>query len=122
MRWQPLKNRLSLIQTVTLAIGTSEEFTLGRIRDRDVQLIPLKKVIALNPDYYVAYTDLVTVYDNLGMKKEMNELLDITIEELYPRYLSKHPDDARAQLNFAFTSFKREGFNKQKLRQPKLMS
>ena len=78
---------------------------LGRIyhrTDRDNDAVdPLKKVIELNPDYYVAYSDLLMVYEKLEKKEEMNELLDISIEEIYPRYLSKHPDDARAHLNYA---------------------
>jgi adenylate cyclase len=78
---------------------------LGRIyhttdRDRDAADL-LKKVIVLNPDFYAAYGDLMMVYERLGEKEKYAELLEITVREIFPRYLSKHPDDARAHLNYA---------------------
>jgi serine/threonine protein kinase/Flp pilus assembly protein TadD len=77
---------------------------LGRINhttDRDREAIePLKKVIALNPDFYTAYSDLQIVYERLGDKEKLEEAL-LTGLQVYPRYLSKHPDDARAHMFFA---------------------
>jgi TolB-like protein/tetratricopeptide (TPR) repeat protein len=77
---------------------------LGRIyhsTDRDKEALSLiKKVIELNPDFYSAYMDLRLVYDRLGEKEKVKEVL-ITSLSVYARYLSQHPDDARAHLFFA---------------------
>jgi adenylate cyclase len=78
---------------------------LGRIyhtTDRDSDAVnTFKRVIELNPDFYVAYNDLMIVYERLGEKEKYTELLEITVGEVLPRYLSKHPDDARAHINYA---------------------
>jgi serine/threonine protein kinase/Tfp pilus assembly protein PilF len=77
---------------------------LGRIyhsTDRDKEALTLlKKVIELNPDFYSAYMDLRLVYDRLGEKDKVNEVLKTT-EAVYSRYISQHPDDSRAHMFFA---------------------
>jgi serine/threonine protein kinase/tetratricopeptide (TPR) repeat protein len=77
---------------------------LGRIyhsTDRDKEALNLlKKVIELNPDFYSAYMDLRLVYDRLGEKDKVNEVLKTT-EGVYSRYISQHPDDSRARMFFA---------------------
>src|SRR3972149_633482 len=77
---------------------------LGRIyhsTDRDIEALSLfKKVVALNPDFYSAYMDLRLVYDRLGEKEKVKEILK-TSSIVYSRYLSQHPDDARAHMLFA---------------------
>jgi len=79
---------------------------LGRIyhsKDRDKEAIELyKKVLALNPDFYAVYMDLCSAYEKLGYKEEYNLILQ-TAAEAFPRYLSQHPDDARAYIFFALT-------------------
>ena len=77
---------------------------LGRIyhsTDRDKEAVELyKRVIVLNPDFYSAYMDLCASYEKLGYKEEYDKILKISAEA-YPRYLSQHPDDARAYIFFA---------------------
>ena len=77
---------------------------LGRIyhmTDRDREAVDMfKKVTELNSDFYAAYSDLQIVYERLGEK----EKLELALEEglqVYPRYLARHPDDARAHMFFA---------------------
>ena len=83
----------------------SAYWILGRIyhiTDRSKEAIDLfNKAIVLYPDFYTAYGDLMMVYERLGEKEKYAELVQHTVGELFPRYLSKHPDDARAHLNFA---------------------
>ena len=77
---------------------------LGRIfhsTDRDREAIELfKKVVALNPDFYTAYTDLRMCYERLGEKEMLDDILKQS-QAVYPRYLSQHPDDARARIFYA---------------------
>jgi len=77
---------------------------LGRIyhtTDRDREAVDLfKKVVALNPDFYSAYGDLLVVYERLGETEKYTETLMDSLQ-FYPRYLSQHPDDARAHIYFA---------------------
>ena len=77
---------------------------LGRIyhsTDRDKEALSLfKKVIELNPDFYSAYMDLRLVYEKLGEKEKVKEVLETT-EDVYSRYISQHPDDSRAHMFFA---------------------
>jgi len=76
-------------------------WTVGRIyfsTDRYLEAIELfKKVIALNPDFYSAYTDLRMSYERVNNKQELDEILRQTLE-MYARYQSQHPDDARARI------------------------
>jgi tetratricopeptide (TPR) repeat protein len=80
-------------------------WVLGRLyhlSDRDRDAVEMfEKVIRIYPDFYPAYADLEMVYDRLGAIEKSLELGKTMIEEVYPRYLSKHPDDARACLHFA---------------------
>ncbi len=77
---------------------------LGRIyhtTDRDREAIDLlKKVIELNPDFYTAYSDLQGAHERLGDKEKAEEARRASLE-VYPRYLSQHPDDARGHMFFA---------------------
>ncbi|MBI3286572.1 MAG: tetratricopeptide repeat protein [Chloroflexi bacterium] len=77
---------------------------LGRIyhtTDRDREAIDLlKKVLELNPDLYAAYGDLAIVYERLGEEDNYAQNLQSALR-FYPRYLSQHPDDARAHMFFA---------------------
>ncbi|HEY9166566.1 MAG TPA: protein kinase [Candidatus Kryptonia bacterium] len=74
---------------------------LGRIffsTDRYQEAIDLfKKVIALNPDFYSAYTDLRMCYERVGDPKKLEEVLMQALE-MYVRYQAQHPDDARARI------------------------
>jgi serine/threonine protein kinase/Flp pilus assembly protein TadD len=69
--------------------------------DRDNEAIDFyKKAVELNPDFHTAYGGLRMVYDSMGEKEKCYE----TVQELltvYPRYLSKHPDDARTHIYYA---------------------
>ena len=79
-------------------------WVLGRIyhsTDRDKDAIDLyKKVVSINPDFYSAYADLGVSYEKLGDEKGQKETLALLME-VYPRYLSDHPDDARAHVVYA---------------------
>lgn len=61
-----------------------------------------RKVIELSPDFYTAYGDLILCYERLGEKDKMTKALSDALL-MYPRYLSLHPDDARAHIFFAVT-------------------
>jgi tetratricopeptide (TPR) repeat protein len=80
-------------------------WVLGRLyhlSDRDRDAVEMfEAVIRLYPDFYPAYADLEMVFERLGANDRSSELRKTMIEEVYPRYLSKHPDDARAYLHFA---------------------
>lgn len=77
---------------------------LGRlyvITDRDRDAVELfTKVLEINPDYYSASGDLSVAYERLGEKKKFAEHLQAALQ-FYPRYLSQHPDDARAHIFFS---------------------
>lgn len=77
---------------------------LGRIyhtTDKDVEAVDLfKKAIELNADFYTAYSDLQLVYERLGENDKREEILRTSVQ-VYPRYLSQHPDDARAHMFYA---------------------
>ena len=77
---------------------------LGRIyhsTDKDEEAIKLyKKVIQVNPDFYSAYNDLGTSYETLGNQEE-NLRAQQALMDVYPRYLSQNPDDARAHIFYA---------------------
>ncbi len=78
---------------------------LGRLyhlsdRDKDAAEM-FEKVTRIHPDFYPAYADLEMVYDRLGAIDKSTELVTAMLEEVYPRYLSRHPDDDRAHLHFA---------------------
>ncbi len=79
-------------------------WTLGRIfhsTDRDREAIELfRKVIEINPDFYSAYMDIRTCYERLGDEQKLKESLQATMDT-YVRYLSQHPDDARARILYA---------------------
>ncbi len=74
------------------------------IKDRDREAVDLfEKVIELNPDFLVAYNNLMIVYERLGEKEKYAALVENTLTEIIPRYLSKHPDDASKYMFYAIT-------------------
>ncbi|MFI5251687.1 MAG: protein kinase [Bacteroidota bacterium] len=79
---------------------------LGRIyhsTDRDRESVGLfKKAISLNPEFYSAYGDLRMVYERLGEMDNWKETLQQSAQ-MFPRYLSKHPEDARAHMYYGLT-------------------
>jgi serine/threonine protein kinase/Tfp pilus assembly protein PilF len=82
---------------------------LGRIyhtTDRDREAVELfLKVITLNPDFYSGYGDLRMAYESLGEKTKAEAFHKSEIQ-VYPRYLAKHPDDARAHMFYALALIK----------------
>jgi len=60
----------------------------------------LRKVILLDPDYYPAYFTLRMVYQELGDKTYIDQILTRVVDEVLPRYLDAHPDDARARNSY----------------------
>ena len=77
---------------------------LGRIyhsMDRDKEAIELyEKVIELNPDFYAAYNDLSTSYERLGNIEQAHKVIQSSMD-IFSRYLTQHPDDARAHIFYA---------------------
>ncbi len=77
---------------------------LGRIyhgTDRDREAVDLfKKVVELNPDFYSVYGDLQIVYARLGETAKYEETLSTALE-VYRKYLTNHPDDARGHMYYA---------------------
>jgi serine/threonine protein kinase/tetratricopeptide (TPR) repeat protein len=82
----------------------SAYWILGRLyhtTDREREAVDVfKKVVVLNPDFYSAIADLVGVYERLGEKEKYEEALR-NLLQMFPRYLSRHPDDARAHMFYA---------------------
>jgi len=77
---------------------------LGRIyrqtdRDRDA-IEPFRRVIELNPDFYAVHMDLRSVYERLGEMEKYAKAVKGELE-VYPRYLSKFPEDPRAHIFYA---------------------
>ncbi|MCX5801854.1 MAG: protein kinase [Candidatus Eisenbacteria bacterium] len=71
------------------------------ITDRDREAIePYKKAVELNPDYYVVHMDLRTVYERLGEMDNYAAAVKAELE-VYPRYLSRFPQDPRAHVFYA---------------------
>lgn len=77
---------------------------LGRIyhnTDNDKEAVNVfEKVVAMNPDFYSVYGDLQIAYGRLGDKEKYGKILEAALI-VYARYLSQHPDDARAHMYFA---------------------
>lgn len=105
-------SRLSLDEAVTSCRKAIEldpnnfvaYWILGRIyhrTDRDKDAIELyKKAIELNSDFHTAYGDLRMIYERIGDKDNYQATLNKLLE-LFPRYLSQHPDDARTHIYYA---------------------
>ncbi len=77
---------------------------LGRIyrktdRDRDA-IEPFKRVVALEPDFYAVHMDLRSVYERLGEMENYHAAVETELE-VYPRYLSRFPEDPRAHIFYA---------------------
>ena len=60
----------------------------------------LNKVIALDPNYYPAYFMLRMVYQDLGDKTYIDQILTRVVDEILPRHLQAHPEDARARNSY----------------------
>ncbi|MBI2620361.1 MAG: protein kinase [Ignavibacteriales bacterium] len=76
---------------------------ISHITDHDQEAVDyLKKALFLNPDFHTVYGDLVIIYKRLGEMEKYAEILQASLE-FYPRYLSQHPDDARAHIYYAIT-------------------
>ena len=71
--------------------------TMDRVEEaRDL----FRKTISLNADYYSAYSDYITALERLGDRDGRDEAVRTAIG-MFPRYLSLHPDDARAHIHYA---------------------
>lgn len=57
----------------------------------------LKKVIALNREFYPGYFILRMVCQSIGRDDIYRPFLTRLIDEVLPQYLARHPDDARAR-------------------------
>ncbi len=69
--------------------------------DRDNEALEMyKKAVELNPDFHTAYGGLRMVYDSMGDEENRNKTVQKLLE-VYPKYLSKNPDDARSHIYFA---------------------
>jgi tetratricopeptide (TPR) repeat protein len=87
-----------------------------RTTDRNHEAAELfKKVIELSPDFYSAYGDIMLCYDLLGEKENLNKWLGIA-NQMFPRYLSLHPDDARAHMFFAISLVRSGKFEEAKIK------
>ena len=99
-------------------------WVLGRIyrlRDRDREAVELfKKVIALNPYFYTAYGDLCDTYERLGDKEKHTETTQSALQ-IYPRYLSQHPDDSRGHMFYALALTHAERFEEAKIEAAKAL-
>jgi len=77
---------------------------LGRIyiaNDKLREAVDLfRKVTDLNPDFYTVYGDLQIAFGRLGEKEKYKEALHNGLK-VYERYLTQHPDDARAHMYLA---------------------
>ncbi len=97
---------------------------LGRIyhtTDRDRESVDLfRKVLALNPDFYTAYGDLLITYERLEEKDKYNETLKCALQ-FYPRYLSQHPDDARAHMFYGIDLVRASEFEEAKVEATKAL-
>ena len=84
--------------------GFLGHWILGRIyhtTDRDPEAIEMfKKAIEFNADFYAAYSDLQIAYERLGEKQKSLDAIHHALE-VFPRYLSQHPDEARAHMFYA---------------------
>ncbi|MCX6138537.1 MAG: protein kinase [Ignavibacteriales bacterium] len=71
------------------------------VMQRDAEAVELfKKTIELNPDFHTAYGQLRMAYERLGEKENMDAIIKVMVE-MFPVYLSKHPDDARSHIHYA---------------------
>ena len=77
---------------------------IGRIyhsMDHEKEAIELfEKVIELNPDFYTAYNDLSICYERVGNAEQSLKIIQTSMD-VYSRYLTQHPDDARAHIFYA---------------------
>jgi non-specific serine/threonine protein kinase len=71
------------------------------VMGRDAEAVDLlKKTIELNPDFHTAYGELRMAYERIGDLESMKAIVK-TMLEIFPVYLSKHPDDARSHIHYA---------------------
>ncbi len=62
----------------------------------------LKKVVDLNPDFYPAYFTLRMVCQSVGKEEIYRPYLMRLVDEVFPRYLARNPDDTRARNSYGF--------------------
>ncbi len=71
------------------------------VMNRDAEAVGLlKKTVELNPDFHTAYGELRMAYERLGDNENMQAIVKEMLE-IFPVYLSKHPDDARSHIHYA---------------------
>jgi tetratricopeptide (TPR) repeat protein len=70
------------------------DYVTGR-HDEAIEM--LKRVIEIDPNYYPAYFTLRMVYQELGDKTYIDQILTRVVDEIMPRYVEAHPEDARAR-------------------------
>ncbi len=79
-------------------------WTLGRINfltgRADEAIALLQKVVQLNPDLYPAYFTLRMVCQSVGREEIYRPYLMRLVDDIFPRYLAKNPDDARARNSY----------------------
>lgn len=73
------------------------DFVTGRTEDA---IALMEKVVELNPEFYPAYFTLRMVCQSTGKGEIYRPHLFRLIDEIFPRYLSRNPDDARARNSY----------------------
>jgi serine/threonine protein kinase/Tfp pilus assembly protein PilF len=68
-------------------------------RDRDA-IEPLLKVMELNPNFYLVYSDLRMIYERLN-ETEKFQKLNVKAIQFFSQFMESNPDDSRARILFA---------------------
>ena len=68
-------------------------------RDKE-SIDPLKNVLKLNPNFYVAYSDLRMVYESLNEMEKFKEIVQ-EANKFFSEYLEDNLDDSRARILYA---------------------
>ena len=68
-------------------------------RDKE-SIDPLKTVLKLNPNFYVAYSDLRMVYESLNEMEKFKEIVQ-EANKFFSEYLEDNLDDSRARILYA---------------------
>jgi len=90
-----------------------------RMMDNDKDAVgQFDKVLELNPDFHSAYGDLQMAYKKLDDQEKLAEVLDRALT-FYPKYLLRHPDDARAMSFYASFLLNRKMVEKAKFQMAK---
>jgi serine/threonine protein kinase/Tfp pilus assembly protein PilF len=70
------------------------DYVTGRTEDA---IALLEKVVELNPEFYPAYFTLRMVCQSVGKETIYLPHMFHLVDEVFPRYLTRNPDDARAR-------------------------